>query len=98
MLDCLWIESRIENVANRGFCLSVVTAMGAVVHCPGLSGDWLTKGKSSWFGVVNALAYPVIGWTWQRAAALGWSPDVAVCTTLGTAVYWHWLSGATTAF
>ena len=51
----MWIESRIENAANKGFCLGVVTAMGAAVHHPSLSGDRLAKAESSWFGVVTAL-------------------------------------------
>ena len=59
VLDCLWIESRIENAANKGFCLGVVTAMGAAVHRPGLSGDRLAKAESSWFGVVTALGAAV---------------------------------------
>ena len=72
--------------------------MGAVVHHLGLSGDWLAEAESSWFGVVTALAYLVIGWTRQRVAALGWSPDMTVCITPSTSVHRHWLSGATAAF
>ena len=53
VLDCLWIESRIENVANRGFCLRVVTAMGEAVHRLGLSGARLDMAESSSFEVVT---------------------------------------------
>ena len=53
VLDCLWIESRIENAANGGFCLGVVTAMGEVVHRPGLSGVRLDMAESSSFEVVT---------------------------------------------
>ena len=37
VLDLVWIESRIVNAANGGFCLKVVTAMAGAVHrqvCP----------------------------------------------------------------
>ena len=54
VLDCLWIESRIENTANGGVCLGVVTAMGVVVHRPSLSSDRLDVAESSNFGVVTA--------------------------------------------
>ena len=47
VLDCLWIESRIKNAANGGFCLGVVTAMAGAVHHPGLSGDRLDMAESS---------------------------------------------------
>ena len=53
VLDCLWIESRIKNAANRGFCLGVVTTMGGEVYRPSLSGDRLAMAKSSNFGVVT---------------------------------------------
>ena len=53
VLDYLWIESRIENAANGGFCLGVVTAMGEVVHRPGLSGDRLDMVESSSYEVVT---------------------------------------------
>ena len=53
VLDCLWIESRIKNVANRGFCLGVVPTMGEAVHLPSLSGDRLAMAESSNFGVVT---------------------------------------------
>ena len=53
VLDCLWIESRIENAANGGFCLGVVTAMGEAVHRPGLSGARLDMVESSSFEVVT---------------------------------------------
>ena len=43
----MWIELRIENAANGGFCLGVVTAMGAVVHRPSLSDNWLAEAESS---------------------------------------------------
>ena len=52
VLDCLWIESRIENAANGGVCLGVVTAMGAAVHRPGMSSDQLDVAESSSFRVV----------------------------------------------
>jgi hypothetical protein len=48
VLDCLWIKSRIENTANGGVCLEVVTAMGAAVHRPSLFGDWLAEAKRRW--------------------------------------------------
>jgi hypothetical protein len=47
VLDYLWIESRIKNVANGGVCLGVVTAMGTAVHRPGLSGDRLAEAKDA---------------------------------------------------
>ena len=50
----MWIESRIENAANGGVCLGVVTAMGVAVHHPGLSSDRLDVAESSNFGVVTA--------------------------------------------
>ena len=50
VLDCMWIESRIEIASNRGVCLGVVTAMTGVVHRPGLSVDWLAMTESSNFG------------------------------------------------
>ena len=53
VLDCLWIESRIENASNGGFCLGVVTTMGEAVHRPGLSGARLDKAKSNSFEVVT---------------------------------------------
>ena len=53
VLDCLWIESRIKNAANRGFCLRVVTAMGEAVHRPGLSDARLDMAESSSFEVVT---------------------------------------------
>ena len=53
VLDCLWIESRIENAANRGFCLGVVTTMGEAVHRPGLFGARLDMAESSSFEVVT---------------------------------------------
>ena len=59
VLDCLWIESRIENAANGGFCLGVVTTMGAAVHRPGLFSDRMAEAESSWFGVVIALGMAV---------------------------------------
>ena len=49
----MWIESRIENVANRGFCLRVVTAMGEAVHRLGLSGARLDMAESSSFELVT---------------------------------------------
>ena len=52
VLDCLWIESRIENAANSGFCLGVVTAMGEAVHRPGLSSARLDMAESSSIEVV----------------------------------------------
>ena len=54
VLDCLWIESRIEYAANEGVCLGVVTTMGVAVHRPSLSGDRLDMPESSSFGVVTA--------------------------------------------
>jgi hypothetical protein len=48
VLDYLWIKSRIENAANGGLCLGVVTAMGVAVHRPGLSGDWLAEAEKRW--------------------------------------------------
>jgi hypothetical protein len=54
MLDYMWIESRIENTANGGVCLGLVTALGAAVHHPSLSDDWLTVVKNNSFGVVTA--------------------------------------------
>jgi hypothetical protein len=53
VLDCVWIESRIENAANGGVCLGLVTTLGVVVHRPGLSGDRLTVAESSSFVVVT---------------------------------------------
>ena len=53
VLDCLWIESRIKNAANRGFCLRVVIAMGEAVHRLGLSSACLDMAKSSSFEVVT---------------------------------------------
>ena len=53
VLDCLWIESRIKNAANGGFCLGVVTAMGEAVHRLGLSGARLDMSESSSFEVVT---------------------------------------------
>ena len=53
VLDCLWIELRIKNAANRGFCLRVVTAMGEAVHHLGLSSARLDMAKSSSFEVVT---------------------------------------------
>ena len=54
VLDCVWIESRIENAANGGVRLRLVTALGAAVHRPGLSSDWLTVAESGSFLVVTA--------------------------------------------
>ena len=53
VLDCLWIESRIENASNRGFCLGVVTTMGEAVHRLGLSGNLLDMAERSSFEVVT---------------------------------------------
>ena len=53
VLDCLWIESRIRNTANRGFCLGVVTAMGEVVHRLGLSSARLDMADNNSFEVVT---------------------------------------------
>ena len=53
VIDCLWIESRIENAANGGFCLGVVTAMGEAVHRPGLSSARLDMAESSSIEVVT---------------------------------------------
>ena len=53
VLDYLWIESRIENAANGGFCLAVVTAMGEAVHRLGLSDARLDMAESSDFEVVT---------------------------------------------
>ena len=53
VLDCLWIESRIKNAANGGFCLGVVTAMGEAVHRLGLSSALLDMAESSSFEVVT---------------------------------------------
>ena len=46
---------RIENTANRGVCLEVVTTMGTAVHHPGMSGDRLDVAKSNkWKGATGA--------------------------------------------
>jgi hypothetical protein len=47
VLDCLWIKLRIENAANRGAYLGVVTAMGAAVHRPSLFGDRLAEDEDT---------------------------------------------------
>ena len=78
MLDCLWIESRIKKASNGGFCLGVVTAMGAVVHHPSLSSDWLAEVKSSWFGVVTALGAAV-----HRCGLFGDRLDMAESSSAG---------------